>query len=208
MNEKDISTKQKYLMKALELFSQRGYEAVSLSQIAEAVGCTKTALYKHFKSKRDLFDALAEMSDRGFSERMEVFQVDFDKHPEKRQEYAQISVDELVGRTLRLFEHTVFDELPGQFRKLMTIEQFHMPEIAAKYNNRYVESQYSEYEALFRMLMEEGRMKSNDPKLLAVTFMSPVIIMVGVCDRQPDKRKEALSLLEKHVREFCRNYFQ
>ena len=199
-------TKQRYLMKALELFSKRGYEAVSLSEIAEEIGVSKPALYRHFKSKQDLLDTLMAMSDEAFLERMASFQVDFDRHPERRSEYCSMTVEDIVERSRGLFLHTAFDEIPRQFRKLMTVEQFHMPEIAEKYNYRYVEVQYDEFEALFRMLMEEGRMRKADPRTLAVTFMSVLILMVGVCDRAPEKKEEALTLIERHVREFCSNY--
>ncbi len=207
MKESEMNTRQRYLMKALDLFSRRGFDAVSLSDIAVAVGVSRPALYKHFKSKRDLLDVLFAMSDKGFAERMEELQVNFDEHPEKQREFSSLTVDQIVDRTRELFLHTAFDDVPRQFRQLMTVEQFHMPEVAEKYNYRYVERQYEEYEALFRMLMEEGKMRKADPETLAVTFMSPFIVMLGVCDREPEKKDEALELIEKHVREFCENYF-
>ena len=40
---------------ALELFAQQGYEATSMTQIAEATGIKKPSIYAHFKSKEDLF---------------------------------------------------------------------------------------------------------------------------------------------------------
>lgn len=39
---------------ALELFTEQGYEATSLREIAEALGVTKAALYYHFKTKEDI----------------------------------------------------------------------------------------------------------------------------------------------------------
>ena len=49
-------TKEAILTTALQLFASDGYEAVSVSQIAGALGMTKGALYKHYKNKRDIFD--------------------------------------------------------------------------------------------------------------------------------------------------------
>ncbi|WP_227979168.1 TetR family transcriptional regulator [Nocardia spumae] len=43
---------------ALELFSARGYHAVSVREIAERVGITKTAVLYHFPSKREIVVAL------------------------------------------------------------------------------------------------------------------------------------------------------
>ena len=42
-------TKESILKAALGLFAVKGYEAVSVSQIAGTLGMTKGALYKHYK---------------------------------------------------------------------------------------------------------------------------------------------------------------
>ena len=51
-------TKESILKAALGLFAVKGYEAVSVSQIAGTLGMTKGALYKHYKNKRDIFDSI------------------------------------------------------------------------------------------------------------------------------------------------------
>jgi len=43
---------------ALELFTEQGYDATSLREIAERLGVTKAALYYHFKSKEEIVDSL------------------------------------------------------------------------------------------------------------------------------------------------------
>lgn len=45
---------------ALELFSQKGYDAVGVQEIVEAAGITKPTLYYYFKSKRGLLECLVE----------------------------------------------------------------------------------------------------------------------------------------------------
>jgi AcrR family transcriptional regulator len=40
---------------ASELFAQRGYDHVSLDQVAERAGVTKVIVYRHFGSKKDLY---------------------------------------------------------------------------------------------------------------------------------------------------------
>ena len=52
---------------AIELFTERGYEATSLREIAERLGITKAALYYHYSSKesivRSIFEAHLEALD-------------------------------------------------------------------------------------------------------------------------------------------------
>src|SRR3712207_4990496 len=43
------------LRHARELFAERGYDGVSMQQIAAATGMTKAALYYHFRDKEELF---------------------------------------------------------------------------------------------------------------------------------------------------------
>ena len=55
---KTETTKQRILAEAVSLFAKEGYEAVSVEQIAKAVGIKAPSLYKHYKSKRDIFDSI------------------------------------------------------------------------------------------------------------------------------------------------------
>jgi AcrR family transcriptional regulator len=45
---------------ALELFTEQGYEATSLREIAERLGVTKAALYYHFKTKDEIAASFLE----------------------------------------------------------------------------------------------------------------------------------------------------
>jgi AcrR family transcriptional regulator len=45
---------------ALELFTEQGYEATSLREIAERLNVTKAALYYHFKTKEDIVTSMFE----------------------------------------------------------------------------------------------------------------------------------------------------
>jgi AcrR family transcriptional regulator len=49
-----VSTRERILDIALELFTQQGYDKTSIRDIAERLGFTKAALYYHFKSKADI----------------------------------------------------------------------------------------------------------------------------------------------------------
>lgn len=52
------NTKQEILAASLRLFSVQGFEATSISQIANVVGIRKASLYSHFESKQAILDAL------------------------------------------------------------------------------------------------------------------------------------------------------
>ncbi len=56
-------TKQAILESALRLFSRRGYESTSLSDIARFAGVTRGAIYWHFKDKGQILVELCEFID-------------------------------------------------------------------------------------------------------------------------------------------------
>ena len=57
---------------ALRLFVEQGYEATSVSQILEAAGMARGALYHHFPDgKKDLFGEVVEVADHEFHEGLE-----------------------------------------------------------------------------------------------------------------------------------------
>ena len=63
--EQARQTRESLLRAALEVFDRRGVARASLAEIAHEAGVTRGALYWHFKSREELFDALFQ---RLFSE--------------------------------------------------------------------------------------------------------------------------------------------
>ena len=54
------STKERILDVSLELFSQRGYSAVSIRDICKCVGIKESSVYYHFENKQNIFDVLLD----------------------------------------------------------------------------------------------------------------------------------------------------
>jgi AcrR family transcriptional regulator len=52
--------RERILAGAARVFAERGYEAASLDEIAEAAGISKPVIYDHFESKRELHISLLE----------------------------------------------------------------------------------------------------------------------------------------------------
>lgn len=55
-----VETRDKILDSALEIFSEKGYDTASISEICKKADITKGALYWHFKDKLDLYQQLIE----------------------------------------------------------------------------------------------------------------------------------------------------
>ncbi len=61
MDNRQRDNRQIILDEALELFANRGYEAVGVADVVAAAGLTKPSLYHHFGSKLGLLEALLEV---------------------------------------------------------------------------------------------------------------------------------------------------
>lgn len=197
-------TKQLILKKALALFSMHGYDAVTVGDIARAVGIKAPSLYNHFPGKQAIFDALVDAT----AARYEADTGRIDIHVQNVQKdiptFTAITADALFEKVRQIFIYSLHDETIGRFRRMMTIEQFRSPELAALYSERYVERLLRYHAGIFRALIAAGEICAEDPDALALQYVAPVLTLIGLCDRQPEREQECLEKLQKHVQLFFR----
>ena len=175
--------KEEILIVALHLFARDGYEAVSVSQIAGELDMTKGALYRHYKSKRDIFDCIVQRMERQDSEQArqnEVPEESIEKVPE---EYQNVSVEDFVGYSKSMFEYWTEDDFASSFRKILTLEQFRNEEMQNLYQ-QYLVSGPAEYvKDLFK------NMEIKHPEEEAVKFYANMFFYYSVYDGATDKTK-------------------
>ena len=175
--------KEEILIVALHLFARDGYEAVSVSQIAGELYMTKGALYRHYKSKIDIFDCIVQRMEQQDSEQArqnEVPEESIEKVPE---EYQNVSVEDFVGYSKSMFEYWTEDDFASSFRKMLTLEQFRNEEMQNLYQ-QYLVSGPAEYvKDLFK------NMEIKKPEEEAVKFYANMFFYYSVYDGATDKTK-------------------
>ena len=175
--------KEEILIVALHLFARDGYEAVSVSQIAGELDMTKGALYRHYKSKRDIFDCIVHRMEQQDGERTrenEVPEESIEKTPE---EYQNVSLDDFVEYSKSMFEYWTEDDFASSFRKMLTIEQFRSEEMQKLYQ-QYLVSGPTEYvKDLFK------NMKIINPEENAIKFYANMFFYYSMYDGAADKAK-------------------
>lgn len=199
-------TKQRILDKALELFSKEGYDAVSVGQIAAAVGIKAPSIYNHFPSKQAIFDAIVESTAAQYARETGRIAIHVQDVAQDIPLFSEVTEEALLEKVRQIFLYSLHTENICRFRRMMTIEQFRSPELAALYSRRYVERMVAYHAAIFRSLIAAGRLYPADPETLALSYVAPVMVLLGVCDRQPEREEECLTKLEAHVRLFYRAY--
>lgn len=206
MDTPNTPTKDRILQAALALFSRHGFDAVSVDQIAAEVGIKAPSLYKHFKGKRDIFDAIFAEMQRRYDEQAARQRLHMADAGADAARFAAIDADGLARELLALVTYSLRDPYVAQFRRLLTIEQFRAPRLAEMYTERYVERLVGYHQRLFEGLVAAGAMRGGDSRSMALQYTSPVLVLLGVCDRQPEREAEALAQIEAHAREFYRLY--
>lgn len=203
-----MNTKQKIMKEALTLFAEKGYSDVYVSDIAQAVGIKAPSLYKHFKSKQEIFHAILEEMKKGYTEQAAMLKIDGNNANVDANIYADISEDSLVEMGKGLFLYFLHDEYTRLFRKMLTIEQFHDSELSDLYSKQYIDNPLKYQSGLFLLLSEQGKLKKSNSDIMALQFYAPIYMLLTVCDRQPDRESEALEMIEEHIRQFNSNYLK
>ena len=190
-------TKEKILAKALELFSQKGYEGTNINELMVSVGLVKSAMYRHFNSKEEIWNALLDRLIVYYEERFGSAE-NLLPVPE--------SQEELLAMTMRMVNFTVHDETVVMTRKLLTIEQYR-DERARKLATKHFLTGLTEmFTHVFSGMMEKGLLRRDDPELLAFSYTAPISALIHLCDREPEQTGDALDRIEAFARLFIRTY--
>ena len=199
---KQEDTKQKILEKALELFSTQGYDSVSVGEIAKAVGIKAPSLYNHFPSKQAIFDAIMESTAAQYEVDTDQINIHVQNAEQDIPVFTEISEDALFEKVRQIFDYSLHNDNIRKFRKMITIEQFRSPSLGELYTRRFSERLVDYHAEIFRSLIAAGVIYGGDADALALMYVAPVITLIGVCDRQPERETECLEKLKSHVKQF------
>ncbi len=190
-------TKERILAAALDLFSQNGYAGTNIRELTAALGLVKSSLYKHFESKEEIWDALLDSMIAYYGERF--------GSPE-RLPPAPDSLEGLVSMTMGMVDFSIHDEKVIKTRKLLTIEQFRDDRARALATKHFLTGLRDMFTPIFKSMMDKGLIRKEDPAMLAFAYTAPISALIHLCDREPEKRDEAMAQIEAFSRHFVRVY--
>ena len=193
------TTKEKILLTALKLFAQDGYEAVSISKISGELGMAKSALYKHYKNKRDIFDSIINRMDELDYERVREYNMPDGNMDEIIKGYREISIDKIRIYTEAQFKHWTEEEFSSLFRRMLTLEQYRNQEMADLYQKYLVSGPIDYMTYLFAGITG----KKEEAKQLAIEFYGPIFLMYSLYDNKREE-DDLAEMLKKHVDRFSK----
>lgn len=202
-----MKTRERIIEEALNLFSRKGYQGTSVKNIAEAVGIRDSSVYKHFRSKEEIFSTIVEEMSRRMEKMSQALGLPGEKHMEAAAKvYGKLSVDGLLELSRKIFLFYLKDEFASRFRRMLTIEQYSDKRIYEVYRKIFMVDSITYQTALFQEMMRQRVFSEGDPAAMAMNFYAPIYFLLNKYDQMPGAEEEAMGELERHVREFCRIY--
>lgn len=198
-------TKERILENALILFSEKGYGEVSINDIADAVGIKGPSIYKHFGSKKEIFDSIISM----MTERYDAMAKNIinEIYSGKGSDSVnRIDVNTLVEIGDSLFVYFLEKNNNSEFRRILSIGRYSDPELDIIYHQHYIDRPLNFLSGLFREMLRHKRIEEN-PELMALEFYSPILVLLTSCDTDITRKQSAMTSVEKHIRNFGRLYF-
>ena len=196
------NTKQAILEVSLNLFSVYGFEATSLSQIANAVGIRKASLYSHFENKQAIMDALVKEVLEEYAEHSIFARTDWEKDTEN----LPMNADDAVSMIRGQIKYILHDPHISKARKMLTIEQFRNAELAKLQTKQNYSDVLKYFTGLIKQLIHRGVLSEYDSEIMAAELCLPISVWSNLCDRQPEREAEVMELVEKHIRQFFKIY--
>lgn len=184
------TSKENMILVALRLFAQKGYEATSIFDIAHELQITKGAIYKHFKNKQDILDAIIskmEENDQRFAEQfiMPIHVLSL----EEKEAYQKVTIKQVIDFSLAMFTYWTEDEFASLFRKMLTIEQYHDEKMNLLYQNYLGDGPYQYILDIFKT------MELKDYEEKALLFYGPMFSLYSLSDIDFELAKKRL---QKH----------
>ena len=192
------SVREKIINAALDLFSQKGYDATSVDEIAESIGMKGPNIYKYFKGKEEVLKELSAKMEEGYKQRMKM-------NPDAGANIA--SAEDLKEFSMNQIRFTIEDDNIKKLRKMGTIEQFRNPHFSRQTSEHQFDNMQRQFSAIFKGLMDKGVLEENDPEMMAMEYYAPVSLLIQLCDREPDRKDEVMKKVEKYIDFFLTRYF-
>ena len=190
-------TKERILKIALELFAEKGYLGTSMSDIANRLGITKGALYKHYTGKQEILDSIVERMNQMDYERAQEYEMPETQPDGFAEAYLHTPAEKICAYSRAQFDHWTKETFSSNFRKMLTLEQYRDPKLAQLHHDYLAGGPLEYMAAIFRKLTDTDEAAMQ----LALEFYGPMYLLYSVYDGAQDKDSVA-PLLDAHIERF------
>ena len=157
------NNKEKIFDVSIDLFSEYGYDGVSIRQIAKEVGIKESSIYNHYKSKESIMDAILDYYiGRMMSNDIPVSQAS---------ENLDISFDYFYRSGLDAFASQLKDEKMSKITRIILIESYHNEKMKNFMKDNIISQAIDGWIVLFDLMKSKGLIDAEcDSRQLAESF--------------------------------------
>jgi AcrR family transcriptional regulator len=157
-------TAEKIFDASIDLFAQRGYDKVSVRDIAAVVGIKESSIYKHYTSKEAILQKIIQYP-------LAKMYTIAARDDTTEQLITKMGLEGFISETGTVFANWMTDPKTIKILRIVYIELYHNDQIMQSYAE-LIDAGETFWTTTLSIMMKQGLIKASDPKLLATEFLA------------------------------------
>lgn len=189
-------TKDKIFDAALDLFSKKGYDSVSVRTIASEVGIKESSIYNHYSSKKDILMSI-----------LNYFEEYFKGNPlddENIRKLLEENPEEFYHQGSELFKQQIFEEKILKIMKLIFVQMYQIDEVKEFFLREILGGSTDFWSDVFEILIQKNVIGSdcNPNKLAEMYFGFSMFKLWEIFLKYDDFPKAEIEIMFDEVEEY------
>ncbi|CDF28510.1 transcriptional regulator TetR/AcrR family [Methanobrevibacter smithii CAG:186] len=189
-------TKDKIFDMALDLFSKKGYDSVSVRTIASEVGIKESSIYNHYSSKKDILMSI-----------LNYFEEYFKGNPlddENIRKLLEENPEEFYHQGSDMFKQQIFEEKILKIMKLIFVQMYQIDEVKEFFLREILGGSTDFWSDVFEILIQKNVIGSdcNPNKLAEMYFGFSMFKLWEIFLKYDDFPKAEIEIMFDEVEEY------
>ncbi|EFC93918.1 transcriptional regulator, TetR family [Methanobrevibacter smithii DSM 2374] len=189
-------TKDKIFDTALDLFSKKGYDSVSVRTIASEVGIKESSIYNHYSSKKDILISI-----------LNYFEEYFKGNPlddESIRKLLEENPEEFYHQGSEMFKQQIFEEKILKIMKLIFVQMYQIDEVKEFFLREILGGSTDFWSDVFEILIQKNVIGSdcNPNKLAEMYFGFSMFKLWEIFLKYDDFPKAEIEIMFDEVEEY------
>ena len=189
-------TKDKIFDTALDLFSKKGHDSVSVRTIASEVGIKESSIYNHYSSKKDILMSI-----------LNYFEEYFKGNPlddENIRKLLEENPEEFYHQGSEMFKQQIFEEKILKIMKLIFVQMYQIDEVKEFFLREILGGSTDFWSDVFEILIQKNVIGSdcNPNKLAEMYFGFSMFKLWEIFLKYDDFPKAEIEIMFDEVEEY------
>lgn len=189
-------TKDKIFDTALDLFSKKGYDSVSVRTIASEVGIKESSIYNHYSSKKDILMSILNYFEEYFKGNL--------LDDENIRKLLEENPEEFYHQGSEMFKQQIFEEKILKIMKLIFVQMYQIDEVKEFFLREILGGSTDFWSDVFEILIQKNVIGSdcNPNKLAEMYFGFSMFKLWEIFLKYDDFPKAEIEIMFDEVEEY------